>query len=445
MQYQMEKIKILFFIWTLSITLGMVGCAQKEDAQQILGNISQNITDYINPAVSQIPLLEKEQQSALSQDYLQHFFSPWTGQKVFYDNKTIKEKEFSFVQQFEQAPGFGENQQYHTKAWITQIKDNMNMDVSFGQHPQKAIVTEASDLRVLPTMDPSYGSLTKAGEYYPFDLLQESYVSIGTPILIIQSSKEGAWDLILLHNGVGWISHQHIAYVDDDFIKKYQAMPMGVITADHTGVNVQGKFAFSGRMGAIYPVPENAPAALYIPVREENQQAVIALANTDKNNLSLFPVLFTPKNMAALIQPILGNPYGWGSLYAYRDCSATTEDLLASFGVWLPRNSGEQMKTGNPLSLASMNRKQKEVIIASQGIPFLTLIGMPGHVMLYLGQYQGKSYVLQTIWGLHTKVPFFEEGRAVIGQTVITPLDFDGHFLDVPTKFVDKVNGMTNL
>jgi len=416
--------------------------------QRIIMGISQHVEDYIEPQSLQTLMLDKDKQNQLAHDYLSHYFSPWTGQNRFRDDNAIKSKEYDYIQQFQKDPGFGENQQKYSSAWIENIINNTNMG-TFAQHEQKAIITEPSDLRVLPTMDPSFVSVKKAGQFYPFDMLQETFLSVGTPALILNTSKDGAWDLIYIHNDYGWILHQHIAYADENFIKQIQTLQYGVVTKDKTPIYSEGKFNFYGRLGSIYPLPSpSSRGALYFPVRDIHQQAVLAMGNTDETYLQAFPLVFTAKNMADLAQRLLGTPYGWGDLYGYRDCSATTMDLLAPFGIWLPRNSGQQIKMGHYISLSESNRTQKEEIIAHEGKPFLTLIGMPGHIMLYIGKSHGQIYVLQNIWGIHTGapyLPFLGEGRAIIGKTVITPLNFDWHYVNVPTPLIDKINGMTTL
>src|ERR1700722_4256865 len=203
----MEKMKsrnyilpILFFCLCIIIVSWTLSDRKQNTAQRIIGKTSQNINDYIKSDNINTALIDSAQQKNLAENYLQHYFSPWTGQQRLYDNNSIKNLEISYLNKFEENPGFGENRQAYDSLWIEKIKNNMNLE-NLDLHEQKAIVTEASDLRVLPTTDPSYSSVTKAGQYYPFDNLQESYVAVGTPALILQSSKDGAWDLITINNG----------------------------------------------------------------------------------------------------------------------------------------------------------------------------------------------------------------------------------------------------
>ena len=74
------------------------------------------------------------------------------------------------------------------------------------------------------------------------------------------------------------------------------------------------------------------------------------------------------------------------------------------------------------LSLGGLSDQQKQTLILERGIPWLSLLYLPGHVMLYLGAPQGQPLVLQALWGLKTRGPS-GEGRRLVGRVVITGLN----------------------
>jgi hypothetical protein len=47
---------------------------------------------------------------------------------------------------------------------------------------------------------------------------------------------------------------------------------------------------------------------------------------------------------------------------------------------------------------------------------------MPGHIMLYVGEFSGRPVVYHNIWGLRTLEDDGGEGRLVLGRAVITSL-----------------------
>ena len=97
-------------------------------------------------------------------------------------------------------------------------------------------------------------------------------------------------------------------------------------------------------------------------------------------------------------------------------------DLMAGFGILLPRNSSQQIKVGSQISLSGLDRDDKKRAIVEQGTPFLTLVRKPGHIMVYLGSRDNEPIVLHATWGVKTKSGD-GYGRKVIGGAVITTLE----------------------
>jgi len=150
--------------------------------------------------------------------------------------------------------------------------------------------------------------------------------------------------------------------------------------------------------------------------------------------------------MAGLAQNLLGQPYGWGGLFGWRDCSATLRDLMAPFGLWLPRNSGDQAQAGARfIELAELSPAEKEERIQALGVPWLSLLWLPGHIMLYVGAPQGQALVLHSAWGLKTWRPFIGEGRALIARTVITSLEPGKELADRQGSLLERVEGLVPL
>jgi hypothetical protein len=126
--------------------------------------------------------------------------------------------------------------------------------------------------------------------------------------------------------------------------------------------------------------------------------------------------------MAKLMSQMEGEPYGWGGLFGYRDCSGTIRDLFVPFGLWLPRHSSDQAERGKRIDLSGLSLEEKTKRIRQGGVPFRTLLWMPGHVMLYAGSFRGEIVIFHAFWGIRT-VENGKEGRKVIGRTVFTSLE----------------------
>ena len=68
-------------------------------------------------------------------------------------------------------------------------------------------------------------------------------------------------------------------------------------------------------------------------------------------------------------------------------------DLFVPFGLYLPRNSASQAAYGGSIPLVDLPNDQKESVILDQGVPFASLIWMQGHILVYVGRYQGHPVV----------------------------------------------------
>ena len=95
------------------------------------------------------------------------------------------------------------------------------------------------------------------------------------------------------------------------------------------------------------------------------------------------------------------------------------------------------------MPLGDLSPDEKKAIIAGKGVPFLTLLGMPGHVMLYIGTSRGEPLVLHNMWGVRTERKG-KEGRFVVGQCVVSTLDLGADLPDhVPGRLLlDRLNRM---
>ena len=71
--------------------------------------------------------------------------------------------------------------------------------------------------------------------------------------------------------------------------------------------------------------------------------------------------------------------------------------------------------------MQAMAGPEKERVLLEQGRPFLTLVHIPGHIMLYVGRHDGRAAVLHNYWGVHT-LTAGKPDRHVLGRCVITTL-----------------------
>ena len=143
-----------------------------------------------------------------------------------------------------------------------------------------------------------------------------------------------------------------------------------------------------------------------------------------------------------LAKEIYGEPYGWGGSYECRDCSATTRDFLGAFGIFLRRNSSKQAKDGKSISIAGLPKSTKKKKIIKDAHPFRSLLYVPGHVVLYLGEYKGEPVIMHTYWGIRKK----DRTKLITGRTIISSTEPGKELADVreQSKLINTLKTIVN-
>ena len=401
----------------------LAACSTKSPNQPILDlvNLPQDTGAY-HGLVPDAPLLSQQAQQKAYANFLSEHFAPWdrttpkhTAKEVFWGLEVYTPKKI-----------YGENTLLRDPAWMEHMREYSRVK----QYPsmnRRAISVNNTSMRVLPTQQPAFYDFAKAGEGFPFDYMQNSLVLAGTPLYASHVSADRAWILVESRFAYGWVPVKDIAWVDDGFISIFKTGVYGAITSDDvpvTGAN--GSYQLTGHVGTILPILENGFGgngyALIIPTRTQRGDAVPQLAFVPTPFVTQAPISTTPANFARVANSMLGRQYGWGGLYEDRDCSAATMDLMAAFGIYLPRNSSQQIKVGRLISVEGLSRLEKKQLITKSATPFLTLVRKSGHIMLYIGQKDGQPIVFHSTWGLKTKKGD-TYGRKIIGSTVVTTLE----------------------
>ena len=381
-----------------------------------LRRMPQDPLSYVAPENYHHVLLPPDVQQQRAAEFLDLFFLPWqpTWQPV------PKAKAYWPLETFSKEVAFVALGRPRPADWLTDMSRQARFD-SYPSLDQPGIILRNTDCRALPDRQPAFFDPQRAGEGYPFDYLQNSALWGGTPVRVLHRSADQAWLFVQSPLVYGWVKASDVALVDADFTAAYRTGSYVAMTRDRLPlVDEDGQFRLLGRIGSLYPLLDGGES-LQVPAAAADGWAVLRKVTLPPAGVSPFPLEASEENLALTARELLNEPYGWGGLNLTRDCSAMTRDLLAPFGIWLPRNSRQQARAGEMIDLAGLSPTDKEQLIISQGIPFLTLLYRPGHIMLYLGTAQNDGVIMHDLWGLKTRT-CCGEGRRVIGRAVITSL-----------------------
>jgi hypothetical protein len=401
-----------------------------------LPTIPQDAGAYLKPATADQLLMSHEEQDRRAAHSLLLFWSPWSG----HQGSGIHDQ-LSLVTHYRANGYYGYNFHRLSSSLIAQWQDEIRGAKAVGG--RAAIIVQHTALRALPTALPVYGDYHAAGEGYPFDLLQISAEWLGKPISVLYLSRAGDWAFIDDGDAMGWVSVRDMAYVNlSDQVKLKQSHMIAVIKDFVPVKNNAGEFLFDSRIG-MFLASTNQRA--FIPIRRSDGYAEFQSIYLPSDLVVDYPWVATPRHFSLLMNQMMGQPYGWGGLYNYRDCSLTMKNLFAPFGIDLPRNSQAQADSGHKWSLAGLSDMEKENFIASHAKPYMSLLHMHGHIVLYIGQYHGDGIIFQNKWGLATDDATGDQGRAVLGQAHIAPLTFGRNVPNAATTFIKSVDSLTNL
>ncbi len=322
--------------------------------------------------------------------------------------------------------------------YVMEILGNLNdRDAAENEEIRYGICVRRSDVRAYPTDliiadDPGDND---------FDNVQISAVRLGEPVIIQGTSEDGGFYCCKTSCVSGWIPSEDIAICKDktewlnawDFPED-EAM---VVTSSkvrledsNTSPELSGLIMTMGTvLRKVDPdeyednitnrsVYYNHP--VWIPGRNEDgmyerHQALVSVHNGISDGF----LPLTTKNILEQSYQMLGDAYGWGGMLSSSDCSSYVRDVYKCFGLELPRNTNWQ---------AAMPVEKYDLSIAEEAdkkglldeLPAGTLLFFKGHEMIYLGQEDGKYYVISSTSSMME--PEGEE-KARIRSVIINTLD----------------------
>jgi hypothetical protein len=418
----------------VSVASGAVSAGRVAD----LDRFPQGGSHYLPPDPD-LAITDYAEQSAYADEYMARFFAPWRATDLSYLDVSL-DRIIEFQRNTAKKKFFVEGGRVFSAVSMTQIAANGPEAIEAGT-PRPGICLSEADVRVLPTSTPLFSSAESAlgaRGLLKADMIQNSTFKPGEPIAICGASKDGKWILAASGSVAGWIRSERAALVGDELMERFMYASYSVFVRDNVVIKDKGGAVLAtAKMGTLLP---SEGQSLLVPIRGKDGLAAVMPYRPRDGDAEPFPVAFTPRNAARAMDQLLGEPYGWGGERGLRDCSSTTRDYFALFGVWLPRNSGDQANAGPGIDLKGAEAGSKTEMIVRDGTPFATLIHMPGHIMLYLGVYDGEPVVMHNVWGVRVNAPGGKTGREVIGKAVVTSLLAGQEIKDRPKSslYIDR-------
>lgn len=404
------------------------------------GKLSQDPLSHVDPGSADEPLLPPQEQARLNAESDLLHFEPWHRTTP---RHTLEQASWGF-RKYAEDPGYGKGGRPHPSDWIRKMAANAPLE----DYPQRifpAVTVRQTDFRHLPTRESHTRDPRNRGEWHPFDNLQVSSAPASMPVLVTLVSRDRKWFLVETSYLLGWVPAADIAAVDPAFMKTWENGRYLAIVRDKTPVRDGGKSVlFRAPLGAVFSKAGEDADRIWIwtAFRDARGDASMRKAFIPKTAAIEKPLPLTARNMARLARELVGEPYGWGGLGGNRDCSALVRDLFVPFGLWLPRNSSDQAGAGKFVSFQNLAPAEKETRILRQGVPWRTLVWTPGHIMLYIGNRDGKPLIFHNFWSIKTRDAAGKRAKLIVGRAAVTTLQPGGELLNLDVRGTNLLRGL---
>jgi len=292
--------------------------------------------------------------------------------------------------------------------------DNLGLDaITDDVEVRFALVVNRSDMRTYPTDDRFY----KTGENLNLDRFQENGLFPGDAVAVLHVSADKEWSFVQSYNYAAWVRSEHIAIGDRQIIEQYKnADRFLVITGDKVWTSFNPEVPALSElqldMGIRVPLadPDNVNNNLYGQNPYTSHTVLLPLRNLE-GRLEIKPALvarnkdvspgfipFTRENIIRQAFKFLGERYGWGHSYNARDCTGFVMEVYKTFGILMPRNTGQQ-GTGSfgANTRFTDNSSREEKLQALKKMDIGDLVYVPGHVLMYIGDVNGEPYVIHDV------------------------------------------------
>jgi hypothetical protein len=286
------------------------------------------------------------------------------------------------------SPCYKESGIRFSKAEISAIYENRNIDAAGSFVKKRGIATGRADMRTVPCSE----IVLKAPDNMPYDRIQETEIIVGMPLWVLHESLDNEFYYVQSYYYRGWVKKSAVAVTDNEGLWNYFTKTENFAVVADPIVNLCEK---NIDMGAILPIEseEQNVFKVTLPDRTETGELTKKTATIDKTKAHKGFIPYTMANYYTQAFKYIGTIYGWGGMNNGVDCSSFVCAVMRSFGFEMPRNTSQQSKIMcEPLDIKALSLKERENIFKELDSP--AALFNPGHVRLVLGEKDGKYYVI---------------------------------------------------
>ena len=336
----------------------------------------------------------------------------------------------------------------HNYSWWSDVISNANMSgiassvsVKYGYSVDRATLRKYPiEEFITNDIKNTFDDLGCNGALHPYERL-----------IVIHESADGKWYYVLMSGASGWVYKDSVALCKNrtDWINRSTHDDFLVVTGKELRIvydHMTPEFSnLLLPMGTVLPLVPADKAPKYVNNRLTYGNYVVKLPTrgsdgyiVDKyalipysSDVSVGYLPYTRNNVIALSFKFLGDVYGLkNSMYSV-NCSGLVREVYACFGLYLPTLATNQQRASGQLErivVEDLNCTEKQELLKT--IEPGALLYFSGHIMMYLGEYEGEYYVISATGGYHDND---------MGETEVPNL----YNVSINTLDVFRSNGLT--
>jgi len=369
-------------------------------------------------------------------EFRRKYYAPWSVSKPLSDIPGAVQA----MQEHARKDWYGDNKRKVSRKIRDELLANCDLE-GFPSRNSMAVAVVPTSMRVLPTERP----FLVTPDDFPFDVLQNAGLKINEPLRVLHLSADGIWAFAETVDANGWVPLRDIGFLQENLAAEWSRKEQVVIVKDLALIrDRQEQLALRAKVGTILPLNGESGDAYEVSVAVKSTDSGVreVTIRVPKDSARRFPLAVDGETVALIGNQLIGKPYGWGELYQSNDCSSLLRDFFLPFGIWLPRGSYNQINSGNFISFSGLSTADKELRIREKGVPFLTIIHMKGHIMLYVGSEDDKALIFHSLWKVKVKDGEGRDVKQIVGKAIISTLTPGSELHLANGTLLEKVSSM---
>ncbi|MEG2016914.1 MAG: SH3 domain-containing protein [Clostridium sp.] len=342
--------------------------------------------------------------------------------------------------------------------YYDKLEENMNLNDLRDCKVEYGIVVKRGKLKTFPTSDRVF----KEAKDYELDRFMESAVYIGEPCAIYSSSRDGKWYFCKTFNCSGWLHSDYIAIGSKDEVQAFSKSKEFIVVTGRKfllGYNpfTEALSEESLDMGVRLPLEKDWERDEVVYDMYTEGSYIVKYPTRDRfGKLQLTHILipFNEEvhegylkckryNVLRQAFKFQGERYGWGGEFEGRDCSSMIVDIFRCFGIYFPRNTGEQLKKSVGKTIYfDENTQPNEKIKIIESLRPGALIYLSGHVAMVVGRYKDKVYIIHDVIGVHIE----EDGELIyLPIRGVTVNSLSNIYTSDKVNYIDAIIGVKDI